>query len=341
MTHTGELLVSKTMEKYCSYLILSLMLLVGCDRADDAPVAGSGQTHVESGQQNTEDTQQASPSTETASIVLRVDELQKVFDNVNPRQKEEYLKDPEAFAGFVKQETAALSLSAAARANKIHEDQNVVFLMQRMGENVLREAYLNRLMAEKIPGDFPTADQVREYYESNRNQFVLEDRLHVWQIFLKVEDPSDNEEIKRQQTLAGKITEEIRSAKIDFGVAALQYSQHDPSRLNGGYMGFLKFSDMRPGLGEVLRSLAEGAVSDPILNDEGIHILRRGVLIPRQELKLEQIESEVRDLLEKQANAQLRQAIFNKATESYPVVVNDEDIETWRKQLLNVGDSEE
>ena len=106
-------------------------------------------------------------------------------------------------------------------------------------------------------------------------------------------------------------------------------------------MGFLKFSDMRPGLGEVLRSLAEGAVSDPILNDEGIHILRRGVLIPRQELKLEQIESEVRDLLQKQANAQLRQAIFNKATESYPVVVNDEDIETWRKQLLNVGDSEE
>ena len=341
MTHTGELLVSKTMEKYCSYLILSLMLLVGCDRADDAPVAGSGQTHVESGQQNTEDTQQASPSTETASIVLRVEELQKVFDNVNPRQKEEYLKDPEAFAGFVKQETAALSLSAAARANKIHEDQNVVFLMQRMGENVLREAYLNRLMAEKIPGDFPTADQVREYYESNRNQFVLEDRLHVWQIFLKVEDPSDNEEIKRQQALAGKLAEEIRSSKMDFGAAALQYSQHDPSRLNGGYMGFLKFSDMRPGLGEVLRSLAEGAVSDPILNDEGIHLLKRGVLIPRQELQLEQIESEVRDLLEKQANAQLRQAIFNKATESYPVVVNDEDIETWRKQLLNVGDSEE
>jgi len=268
---------------------------------------------------------------------LGVEELQKIFTVLNPVQKAEFIKNPDAFAGFVNQESQALSLSAAARANKIHEDPNVIYIMGRMSENVLREAYLERLMLEKIPADFPRKEQVQEFYEQNRDQFMVEDRIHVWQIFLKVANAADKEEVARQKDLATKILGDIRAGKTEFGAAAQQYSNHEPSRINAGYMGVLKFSEMKPGVSEVVRNLEMDAVSDPFTTDEGVHVIKRGLLVPKQELPLDRIEPQVRELLVKQAKAQLRQTVLNKAAETYPVTKDDQAIESWRRQLMEIS----
>ncbi len=327
MPHTGDYIVNKTTNFLRSSLIAVAFLAYGCDRAENAPATTATQPG--------NDTTPEMPATDaTQPIELKVEELQKVFTVLNPAQKEEFLKSPEAFAGFVKQESQALSLSAAARANKIQEDPNVIYIMGRMSENVLREAYLERLMSEKIPADFPSKEQLQEFYEKNRNQFVVEDRIHIWQIFLKVANAADKDEVTRQKDLAAKIVGDIRGGKTDFGVAAQQYSNHEPSRINAGYMGVLKFSEMKPGVAEVVRDLKIDAVSEPFITDEGVHVIKRGSLIPKQELPLERIEPQVRELLIKQAKAQLRQSVLNKAAETYPVIKDDQAIESWRKQLM-------
>lgn len=332
MPLTGDYNVNKTTNFLRGLLIAVAFLAFGCDRTENAPATAAAQP----GNDTTSGTPVIAPA---QPIELKVEELQKVFAVLNPVQRAEFQKNPEAFAGFVKQESQALSLSAAARANNIQEDPNVIYIMGRMSENVLREAYLERLMSEKIPADFPSKEQLQEFYEKNRNQFAVEDRIHVWQIFLKVANAGDTEEVARQKDLAAKIVGEIRTGKTDFGVAAQQYSNHEPSRINAGYMGVLKFSEMKSGVAEVVNNLEIDAVSDPFITDEGVHVIKRGLLIPKQELSLDRIETQVRELLIKQAKAQLRQTVLNKAAETYPVTQDDQAIETWRQQLMDKSDS--
>jgi hypothetical protein len=328
MPYTGDYIVNNTSNFLRGLLIVVTFLAFGCDRAENSPAATTAKT----GSDTTSETPVTAP---LQPLELKVEELQKIFTVLNPVQKAEFLKNTEAFAGFVKQESQALSLSAAARANKIQEDPNVLYIMGRMSENVLREAYLERLMTDKIPADFPTKEQVKEFYEKNHNQFVVEDRVHLWQIFLKVADVADKAEVARQKELATKIVGDIRTGKTDFSGAAQQYSDHEPSRINAGYMGVLRFSEMKPGIADVVRNLKVDAVSDPFITDEGVHIIKRGLLIPKQELPLDRIEPQVRELLIKQAKAQLRQTVLNKAAETYPVTKDDQAIESWRHQLMD------
>jgi len=331
MHYTGDSIVNKITSILRSLLMAAAFLASGCDRTANAPATPAAQPGNETA------SEMPTAATPAQPMELGVEELQKIFTVLNPVQKAEFIKNPDAFAGFVNQESQALSLSAAARANKIHEDPNVIYIMGRMSENVLREAYLERLMLEKIPADFPRKEQVQEFYEQNRDQFMVEDRIHVWQIFLKVANAADKEEVARQKDLATKILGDIRAGKTEFGAAAQQYSNHEPSRINAGYMGVLKFSEMKPGVSEVVRNLEMDAVSDPFTTDEGVHVIKRGLLVPKQELPLDRIEPQVRELLVKQAKAQLRQTVLNKAAETYPVTKDDQAIESWRRQLMEIS----
>jgi parvulin-like peptidyl-prolyl isomerase len=264
---------------------------------------------------------------------LDADAIKQIFANLNDSQRAAYTRDAATFRQFIEQEAAALSLSTAARANNLHQDENTALLMQRMAENVLREAYLNRLIAGRIPADFPSDAQVEEYFEKNKDQFVIEERIHVWQIFLQIHDAADRDEVTRQEQLADTIIKDILKGKIDFSTAALTYSEHNASMANGGYLGLLRFSELKPEVNEALRQLPEGGISSPVLADDGIHILRRGILIPRQEINLEQVRPQVKELLYNQATAQLRQAIYNQAGKTYPVALDEQEIEIWRLQL--------
>ena len=87
-------------------------------------------------------------------------------------------------------------------------------------------------------------------------------------------------------------------------------------------------------MSKVLMNLPEGKLSEPVKDDAGIHLLKRGVIIPKQDISFDQVKTQIHDLLVKEQKAQLRQAIYNAAAKKYPVDLPDAKIEDWRKQLL-------
>jgi len=91
--------------------------------------------------------------------------IRMLIANIGPAQRNALLADEAAFKQFVKQEGANLSVHAAAHANKIGENKNTAFLMQRGADNILREVYLNKLIEAKLPKGFPSDEQVKEYFD--------------------------------------------------------------------------------------------------------------------------------------------------------------------------------
>ncbi len=261
---------------------------------------------------------------------LSLSDVQNILSMANENERKKILADEKAFNDFVKQEASNVSVLVAARANKIETSEQVQRLAQRSVDNIVREVYLNQLLASKIPAGYPSDEQVQENYEQNKDKFVIEERIHTWQIFLPISEGMSKKDIELLKKRGESISNDLRKKKIDFASAAEKYSKHDASRLNGGYMGMIKISDLKPEFKALIASLKQGNVSKPIKTDEGIHILKFGGTVPKQEVTLLQVKPKIRKAMLQQLRAQLRQAIFKQASTTYPVDLNEKKMEEWR-----------
>lgn len=268
---------------------------------------------------------------ESITRQIDLDYVSLLVANLSEQERNKILADPALFKQAIENEVSNASAVAAAVTNKVEQDRNVEFLMRRSAENILREAYLNRLVASKLPKDFPNDQQIAEYFESNKEKFVVPERVHVWQIFFKkFESEQENAQLKEK---VSKIIADIKKGKKDFSATALTESEHEQSKQLSGYMGLLKTDDLLPEMKKPLLALKEGELSTLVESEAGLHILKRGEIIDSEQLELTQVAPQIRQLLTNQANLQLRQAIFAQARKEYPQKISDENIEKWRLTL--------
>jgi parvulin-like peptidyl-prolyl isomerase len=268
-----------------------------------------------------------------ANPQIDLDYVSLLLANMNVQERPKILADQNLFKQVIENEANNRSTVSAAIANKLAQDRNVEFLMRRGAENILRESYLNRLIANKLPADFPSDEQVAEYYESNKEQFIVPERIHVWQIFFTKPKDSDEKGITALKEKAEKIISDIKKGKADYSNVALSQSEHEQSKALGGYMGLLKTSDLLPEIKGPVLKLKEGEISKPVESESGVHIIKRGKILKPETLQLSQVEQQIRQLLIKQANAQLRNAIFSQARKEYPQDISDKKLEEWRLRL--------
>ena len=264
---------------------------------------------------------------------LELFDLQKTLSVLDANQRKNILADEKAFNNFVKQEASNASVLTAARVNKIETSEQVQILARRSVDNIVRETYLNQLVASKIPADFPSDEQVQEHYEQNKDKFVIEERIHIWQIFLSIKEDMSVKDIELLKKKAESISNDLKKKKIDFDTAANKYSQHEASRINDGYMGLIKISDFLPEVKSTIKKLKQGQISKPIKTNTGIHIVKIGSTIPKQEITLQQAKSKIRKIMLQQLKIQIRQAVYKQAGSTYPVDLNDKKMEEWRLKL--------
>jgi len=266
-------------------------------------------------------------------VELGLSDLQKTLSVLGANQRKNVLANEKIFKTFVKKEADNISLLTAARANKIETSEQVQILAQRSVDNVVREVYLNQLVASKVPAGFPNDEQIQKHYEQNMDKFVIEERVHTWQIFLPIKKDMSVKDIELLKKKAESITNNLKKKKTDFVSAANKHSKHEASRLSGGYMGLIKISELKPEIKVAIKTLKQGDISKPIKTDDGIHILKRGAIVPKQDLTLEQVKPQIAEFMLKQVNIQIRQAVFKQASITYPVELNDNKMEEWRLKL--------
>ena len=297
---------------------------------------------VEETKPATEQTKDKGPDTEWAKTAdnkvesnpqLDLDYFSLLLANMSQQERTKVLSDAGIFKQLIENEANNRSVVSAAISNKLHQDRHVEFLMRRGAENILRESYLNRLIANKLPADFPSSEQIEEYYTNNKQQFVVPERVHVWQIFFNNPKDADAKQLASIKKKASGVLSKLKKGKADFSSIALSESEHEQSKALGGYMGVLKTSELLPELKQSVLELKEGKLSDLVESESGIHILKRGKILPAETVELSQVEPQIRQLLIKQANAQLRNAIHVQARKEFPQAISDEEIEEWRLRL--------
>ena len=316
----------------------SIMEFLGIETEEKDKVAETSKEQKQDGSANkTTAENKAGKSSEqgaqTLKVGLELSDLKEILSVLDENQRKKVLADEKIFGDFVKREAANASVLVAAKADRIHENEAAQILVQRGADSILRELYLNQLLISKIPADFPSDEQIQEYYDQNKEKFVIEERIHVWQIFLLIGEDSSKKDIELLKKHAESIANDLKKNKIDFASASNKHSKHEASRLSGGYMGLIKVSELKPEVKNAVETLDQENISNPVTTNEGIHILKRGAIVPEQEISFEQAKAQIRELMLKQLRIQTRQAVFKQAEITYPIDLEDKKIEEWRLKL--------
>ncbi len=147
-------------------------------------------------------------------------------------------------------------------------------------ENLLRQRLLQMKMQELKTGAEVTNEQLRDYYEKHRQEFLRPTRVRLRQVYVARPDvslPSDEFALRNRQALA-KIRaarEQIRGGK-SFETVAKNYSEHAATRERGGDIGWIEEGDV--GLPEferaVFKQLKLGRVSGVIDTARGYFVVK-------------------------------------------------------------------
>ncbi|MBI2802298.1 MAG: peptidylprolyl isomerase [Gammaproteobacteria bacterium] len=273
-------------------------------------------------------------STEPSTVdAIDIDYVRELLTLLAPADRNRILETDDSLLAFVAQEArnqAALSAAYAAHAER---SAPVRRIMERAGQRVLIEAFMQDVMRQNLDSKYPTEADQQTFYSNNPAQFRVPDRFALWQIFIPATTAAER---TKAQALARRLLEQLLSGKQDFATLATQYSGHEPSRLNGGYMGLVGLADLKP----EVRAAVEGAPPDkllgPLATNEGFHLVKRGPTVAGKLLEFEQVKDRIVRYLQQTARLDVMRQALDKMLVLHPVKFATADIAAWRTELSKV-----
>jgi peptidyl-prolyl cis-trans isomerase SurA len=98
-------------------------------------------------------------------------------------------------------------------------------------------------------------------------------QVHLGYILVALPDGATPEQIETAKTKAEGIRDLIARGEMDFAAAAMRYSDHQTA-LEGGDMGWRSMDEIPPLFANVLPTLPQGGVSEPLRGPSGFSLIR-------------------------------------------------------------------
>jgi len=166
--------------------------------------------------------------------------------------------------------------------------------------------YVEVNQADLKPEAAPSDDDLRKRYADEKAKFVQPEQRLVSHILINVPKNATPEQQKAALAKAQQIVAQATPA--DFAKLAEKDSDDLGSKRQGGDLGWLEKGVTTPAFDEALFKMQKGQISQPVLSDEGYHIIwlrdvRSGVVKPFEQ---------VRDELAKEAQAGSQDRAYNE-----------------------------
>ena len=173
-----------------------------------------------------------------------------------------YVRIPAAkFADDVVVEDAALKSFFDANRDRYRTPERV-----RLAYLVLDAAQL----AQFVEVD---EDALRGYFDDHRGEFVAREEREVRHILLALAADADDATQDSVREKAAGLVEQLR-AGADFAALAGQHSDDPGSSATGGDLGWIERGIMVAAFEEAAFSLQQGAISEPVRTEFGLHIIQ-------------------------------------------------------------------
>ncbi|WP_226672219.1 peptidylprolyl isomerase [Rossellomorea aquimaris] len=154
----------------------------------------------------------------------------------------------------------------------------------------VKENIKTYLLTEKLLKDRVsiTDDQIKEYFDANKDSFAQEERVEASHIL--VDDEKTAEEVKKKLDDGG-----------DFAELAKEYSTDTSNAESGGELGYFGKGEMVQEFDDKAFAMKKGEISEPVKTEFGYHIIKVTGKKEAKEAVLDDHKDEIKDILFDQA----------------------------------------
>lgn len=164
---------------------------------------------------------------------------------------------------------------------------------EQLKNQILRARLVNREVKSKI---VITDEDIRAYYEKNRNRYVGEEgRVHLRQIIMTVPPLAGDGEKRAMREKLTQIRRQVMEG-ASFEALAREHSQ-SPLANEGGDLGTFAMNRLAPDVLSALKGLKAGEVTDIVENDRGMQLFYVEALEEGPGTPLEAVSAEIESKL--------------------------------------------
>ena len=215
-------------------------------------------------------------------------EIDKAWGDQVDRLRHTFSKDPEALIS----EEDALKMAGLSR-EQAREQLARSLRIKKMRDAIIREK-----------GVSVSDEEVRAFYDEEKDIFRRPDLCHIEQIFARGGDTDEQREAARKR--AEDALKRIQAGQR-FEAVAKSLSD-SPDAEKGGDLGAQPLDALPPFYAEAVKKMTPGEVSGIIESEFGFHIIKLIDMQPGQEAQFDQVKSLIRDeLLQRKATAPIKE----------------------------------
>jgi parvulin-like peptidyl-prolyl isomerase len=275
-------------------------------------------------------TQGAAPAKSAAGedVIARVgntnisaDQIRAYVAALGPRERAAFGQDPSLLSQAVRLMLANRLVLQEVAAKKWDQQAAIAEQLDRVRESAVVELYLQTVSAP--PAGFPSEDDLQKVYDANRPSFLMPRQFELAQIFVALAKDADKAAEDAAKKAVDDIQRKLKAPGADFAALANETSDAKNDTKNGGALGWLAESQIRPEIRTQVMALAKNAVAEPIKLDDGWHIIK---LIDTKASDTRTLP-EVRELLVQQIRSEraaaLRRAYLAELLKQNPPVINE------------------
>jgi peptidyl-prolyl cis-trans isomerase D len=165
-------------------------------------------------------------------------------------------------------------------------------------------------------------DDVRNYYETNPDKFKTPKTVEARHILIKVDQNAEAEEVSEARQKIEKILKMAQEGH-DFAELAKQYSE-GPTKDKGGYLGTFPKEAMVKPFADQAFSMKAGEISEPVRTRFGWHIIKVEKINPATTRSLSDAKNEIYNALRDDRSKNLA---YDEAEAVYDAAFEDKDLE--------------
>lgn len=164
-------------------------------------------------------------------------------------------------------------------------------------------------------------EEIAAYYETHPDEFKNEATVKARHILIKTEPDDPPEAVQEKKERAMEIMEKARAGE-DFAELAKEFSE-GPSAAKGGDLGEFRKGDMVKPFSDKAFSMEPGEISEPVLTRFGWHIIKVEAVHPESVRTLEEATDDIRKKL---AGQRAKTLAYDAAEAVYDATFDGDDL---------------
>jgi parvulin-like peptidyl-prolyl isomerase len=250
------------------------------------------------------------------NINISAEEMRGYLAALGPRERAAIGQDPALLSQAVRLQLANRLVLQELLAKKWDQQPGIAAQLDRVRESAVVELYLQQTSSPLA--NYPSDEEVQQVYDANRAALLMPRQFQLAQIFVAAPKDADKATEDKARKAVEDIQRRLKAPGADFAAIA-----NENESKNGGDLGWLAESQIRPEIRTQVMELAKNAASDPIRLDDGWHILKLVDTKAAYTRTLPEVREQLVLQMRNERAQALRRAYIAELLKQHPPVLNE------------------